>query len=143
MAWRFGCPVDVAGAKRVFLGIDPIFDESALGADDPPAGPVEPANPARFDLEEDVVELEHHPAVAAAIDAFPGGGGYPCRHPPARAKSQLQGLIDQVRTPVVQNRSRRIGLPRQPRAERIGRRSSRRECGRPIAPPRALSFTVR
>ena len=41
MLRRFGRAVDVAGPKGLFLGVDSVLDEPALGADDPPAGPVD------------------------------------------------------------------------------------------------------
>ena len=78
-------------------------------------------------VKEHVVEFEHHPAVTAAIDAFPGGGGDPGRDATAGAKSELKSLIDQVRAPVVQDRTRRVGAARASRAAaRTGRPSSQR-----------------
>src|SRR5262249_52825626 len=50
MLGRLGRAVDVAGAEGDFLGVDPVLHESSLGADDPPAGPVEPADAAGLDL---------------------------------------------------------------------------------------------
>ena len=69
---RFLGSIDVSGAKCVFLWVDPILDETAVGTEDPPTRAVEPANPAGFDLKEDVVELQHDAPVSRGIDAFPG-----------------------------------------------------------------------
>src|SRR5262249_51017423 len=93
---RLGGAVDVAGAEGVFLRIDAVLDESAVGADDPPAGPVDPADPAVLDLEERVVELHDDPAVAAAVDALPDAGAQPGEEASARAQVELEGLVDQV-----------------------------------------------
>ncbi len=111
MLGRFGRAVDVAGAEGVFLGVDSMLDEPSSGTNDPPAGPVDSADSARFHLKDDVVKLEHHAAVAAAVNAFPGGGGDPCGHAMAGPQSELKGLIDQVSAPVVQDRSRHVRAP--------------------------------
>ena len=64
----------------------------------------------------DVVELQDDPAVPAAVDALPGAGDQPGREPPARAQAELEGLVDQVRAPVVEDRARPPRRwPRQPR----------------------------
>ena len=65
MAFRLA-PGRYRRAQCVFLGIDTVFDEAAVGADDPPAGPVDPANPAGLGLEDGVVELENDPPMTAA-----------------------------------------------------------------------------
>ena len=82
----------------------PVLDEAALGPDDPPSRPVDPADPAGLDLEEDVVELQDDPAVAAAVDALPGARRQPGGEPPARPEAELERLVDQVRAPVVEDR---------------------------------------
>ncbi len=96
MVRRFGRLVDVAGAKSFLLRIDPVLDESAFGTDDPPAGPVEPADPARFDLKEDILEFQDDSSVPAGIDAFPRCGSQPSRQSLARAQAKLESLVDQM-----------------------------------------------
>ena len=51
-----------------------MLDEPALGAHDPPARTVVPADAAGFDLKNYAVELQDDPAVTAGIDTFPRGG---------------------------------------------------------------------
>src|SRR5262249_49987444 len=99
---RLGCAIDVAGAQGVFLRVDPEFDEPAAGPDDPPARAIDPADPAGFSLEQDVVEFEHDPAVAPSVNRLPRGREEPGRQPPAGPQAELQGLVDQVGAPVVQ-----------------------------------------
>ena len=74
-----------------------------------PTGSVNPADAARFDVKEHVVKFEHDPPVSATIDVFPGSWGQPCREAAARPQAELKRLIDEVRTPVVQDRPGRIG----------------------------------
>ena len=109
MSWLFLGPVDVAGAKGVFLGVDAVLHEAAVGAHDPPSRAVEPADPAGFNLKEHSVEFEDDPPVPAGIDAVPGCRRDPGAEPAARPQAELECLVDQVRTPVVEDRAGRGG----------------------------------
>src|SRR3954447_24509993 len=48
-----GGGVQVSGAEGLLLGIDAGLEDPAVGAQDPPARAVEPADSARLDLEQD------------------------------------------------------------------------------------------
>ena len=103
MSLRLDGLVNVAAAESVFLGVDSVLHEAAVGSHDPPPRPVDAANPAALDLKDRLVELHDDPSVPAAVDPLPRALDDPGRQPPTRAQAKLKSMVDQVGTPVVQD----------------------------------------
>ena len=99
--------IDIAAAEGVFLWVDAVLHETAVGAQDPPARTLEPADAARFNLKEHCVEFEDDAPMPPGIDAFPRCGRDPCAQLAARSQAKLERLVDQMGTPVVEDRTGR------------------------------------